>query len=248
MSDSVTLPPKARRGYWKILAYSLASIALVVGLFQLYLWNLDRQEWAAIEALLAEQDLIRPGWRWQEYQPEASKLGDKNGALRFIEVGKKITEKMLETPVVPSEEYVDYPQDSKQGLTTLERESILLDLKITRDQCQHLDEHLPQLMNYMPGSPLWSARKPPAYLFLGLGKSDEKYVDPDLEAFHRCESWLYRLQNYHRQSNNGEQAGRAWLAELMLCFNSPPGIINTPKLRGQQSAFDCSMNWCHRQK
>lgn len=223
---SVTQPPKPRRGYWKILACGFGSILLVLALFKLYLWYLDHKELAVIDALLAEQDRIRPGWRWSEFQPEASKLGDKNGAIRFIEVGKKLTQEMLALPEVEKEDDYFFPDNTKEKLTTLESRAVKQQHQVVRERCQSLESHLPQLQHFQLGCPPYIGERTSAQFVLGIDTNKKEPVFPE-SAPHwaRCSRWLVICTKYWIEEGNGDQASSAWLALYNQTYCEFPGAL-----------------------
>jgi len=208
---------------WRIVFYGFVIIVACCFLGWGYLNYCEYREWALFDELLAEQDRKHPNWRWNEYQPKPLQPGQVNGALRFIEVGKQITEEMLTGSDVPAEDDLSFPYPTREYWTTLERESGRNSCRKVYQLCQHLEVHLPKLIPIQQGFLNLNRSRPSINSILGGGSKDEPVLMPDGIYLGYTVRWLRNNIHYHTNENNGVKAIQSWQAWFSGQRNRLPG-------------------------
>lgn len=222
---SLTAPPKPTLWQrWRIVAYGLLGLVIFILLFWAYTKYEEHLEWKRIDELLAAQDKKHPHWRWHEFLPKPLQPGEPNGALRFIDVGKQLTEEMLTQPDYPDEDSLPFQMFTREWLTTINRDSVRESGKMVRDKCKHLESKLPSLVELQPGCPPFNSDRPSAADFFGVEKSQFQLVR-DVASHNRARRWLLRLFLCHLDDGNGDQAVQAWRALLSFDYCQVPGIM-----------------------
>ena len=215
-----------RRSIWRTTFYALLGLTQLLMAFYTYGKFEEHLEWKRIDALLAEQDQKHPHWRWHEFLPKPLQPGEVNGAMRFIEVGKKITEEMLAEPNV-SGTYYNLQPYSKEWVTTSKGPTQLECYRIVRERCQHLEAELPKLAVLQSGCPPFSDPRPSSIAFQRPKYGELMPDHPHFLAMKYCLQWLQNTTLYFAEDGRGDEAILAWRANLAQCFTELPGCVST---------------------
>lgn len=219
---------------WRIVFYGL----LVIALFLLGVWGYskyrEQQEWALIDQMLVEEDAKHPHWRWYEFQPKPLQSGQVNGALRFIEIGKQLTDEMLTGTDYPGDDALNFKPYTKEWLTTIDRESVKSSGRMIREQCKHLELEIPKLVELLPGCPpFYDGRLSVEDVLAGNGEKQQPLIQ-----FSRSRRWLVQLTKFHVNEGSGDLAIQAWRATLASELNNVPGFVFFLRQHGYLWAFD----------
>jgi hypothetical protein len=225
---------------WRIVFYSFVGIVLFLLLGWGYLKYSEYRDWALFDEMLVEQDKLHHNWRWLEFLPQPLQPGQVNGALRFIEVGKQLTNEMLVSEDIPEEEVVRYPMMTKEWLTIIDNEPQRRNDQKIRERCILLEKELPRLIEILPGSPPFGAQRPSAQAIWGIADDKKKEPPPSKEdvSYAMQSRWLPIITRCFINEGKSQQAVEAWRALLASAISDCPGRISIhARTRGYYRAY-----------
>ncbi len=210
---------------WRIVFYGLLGLVVYCLLYWGYARYQEYGEWVRIDEMLAEQDKKHPHWRWLEYLPKPLQSGEVNGALRFIEVGKQITDKMIADSDYPDDDRLKFPEWTREWTVTLDRDSIRRSNQLIRERCKAFEKELPKLAIQQAGCPPFNEPRPSADVFrTGTKESQQPYLR-DEASLGRSYRWLRLITLHFADEGDGDQAVLAWRAFLAQSTTDVPGLL-----------------------